>query len=95
MPIPGASVFDMQSEKILPYKGIAWTFRNHDFQNYDLVCSPFQSDFYMYDIETGKWTLITEDTGAMGGPALIFDHQMVIDVEKQTLYVFGGRVLHV
>ena len=48
----------------------------------------------MYDITSGKWTLITEDTAAMGGPALIFDHQMVIDVEKQTLYVFGGRVLN-
>ena len=49
----------------------------------------------MYDIESGKWTQITEDTGGMGGPALIFDHQMVIDVEQQTLYVFGGRVLNV
>ena len=47
----------------------------------------------MYDLASGKWTLITEDTGAMGGPSLIFDHQMVIDVEKQMLYVFGGRVL--
>ena len=52
-----------------------------------------QSDFYMYDIGSGKWTLITEDTSAMGGPKLIFDHQMVIDIEKQSLYVFGGRVL--
>ena len=32
-----------------------------------------QSDFYMYDIGSGKWTLITEDTSAMGGPKLIFD----------------------
>ena len=47
----------------------------------------------MYDIGSGKWTLITEDTSAMGGPKLIFDHQMVIDIEKQSLYVFGGRVL--
>ena len=47
----------------------------------------------MYDIGTGKWTLITEDTSAMGGPKLIFDHQMVIDMEKQSLYVFGGRIL--
>ncbi|XP_052287065.1 muskelin-like isoform X2 [Dreissena polymorpha] len=52
-----------------------------------------KSDFYIYDIESCKWTLITEDTAAMGGPKLIFDHQMVIDMEQQTLYVFGGRVL--
>ena len=47
----------------------------------------------MYDIETDKWTLITEDTGAMGGPKLIFDHQMVVDCERHTVYVFGGREL--
>lgn len=47
----------------------------------------------MYDIGSGKWTLITEDTYAMGGPKLIFDHQMVMDVEGQTIFVFGGRVL--
>ncbi|KAL4226060.1 Muskelin 1 [Mactra antiquata] len=52
-----------------------------------------KSDFYMYDIENNKWTLITEDTAAMGGPKLIFDHQVVIDIEQQTLFVFGGRVL--
>ncbi|XP_041349762.1 muskelin-like [Gigantopelta aegis] len=50
-------------------------------------------DFYMYDIGSGKWTLITDDAGAMGGPRLIFDHQMVMDIEQQTIYVFGGRVL--
>jgi len=50
-------------------------------------------DFYMYDIESQQWTFITEDTASMGGPKLIFDHQMVIDIECQTIYVFGGRVL--
>lgn len=53
----------------------------------------FQSDFYMYDIENNKWTQITEDTAALGGPRLIFDHQMVMDVENRIIYVFGGRVL--
>ncbi|XP_062574316.1 muskelin-like isoform X1 [Saccostrea cucullata] len=53
-----------------------------------------KSDFYMYDINSDRWTLITEDTHTMGGPRLIYDHQMVIDIEKQTLYVFGGRVLN-
>jgi muskelin len=47
----------------------------------------------VYSIEDNKWTLITDDTAAMGGPALIFDHQMTLDDENYTLYVFGGRVL--
>jgi len=50
-----------------------------------------QSDFYMYELEADKWTLITDDTAAMGGPCLLFDHHLAIDVEQQTLYVFGGR----
>lgn len=57
------------------------------------TCENLKSDFYVYDIESNKWTLITEDTGAVGGPQLIFDHQMTMDVEKRTIYVFGGRVL--
>lgn len=28
----------------------------------------------------------------MGGPPLVFDHQMVIDSEAQIIYVSGGRV---
>ncbi|XP_070558105.1 muskelin-like [Ptychodera flava] len=52
-----------------------------------------KSDFYVYDITSNKWTLICDDTGGEGGPKLIFDHQMCIDSEKSTLYVFGGRVL--
>lgn len=63
----------------------------------DSHCRPhrnlLKSDFYVYDIETNKWTLITEDTGAMGGPQLVFDHQMCIDTDKRTIYVFGGRIL--
>ena len=46
----------------------------------------------MYDIASRKWTLITDDTSAMGGPSLVFDHQMAIDVDRRTIYVFGGRV---
>lgn len=56
-------------------------------------CENLKSDFYLYDIESKKWTQITEDTGAMGGPQLIFDHQMSMDMETRTIYVFGGRVL--
>ncbi|XP_072181671.1 muskelin-like [Diadema setosum] len=55
--------------------------------------TPLKSDFYVYDIATGKWTLICEDTGSEGGPRLIFDHQMCMDSDKSTIYVFGGRVL--
>ena len=28
----------------------------------------------------------------MGGPRLLFDHQMCIDMENQTIYVCGGKV---
>ncbi|KAI4496372.1 hypothetical protein M0804_000182 [Polistes exclamans] len=52
-----------------------------------------KSDFYVYDIESNKWTQISEDTGVDGGPQLIFDHQMSIDTEKRIIYVFGGRIL--
>lgn len=52
-----------------------------------------KSDFYVYDIESNKWTQISEDTASMGGPELIFDHQMTLDIERRTIYVFGGRIL--
>ncbi|XP_058797930.1 muskelin [Phymastichus coffea] len=52
-----------------------------------------KNDFYVYNIESNEWTLISEDTAAVGGPELIFDHQMLMDVDKRTIYVFGGRVL--
>ncbi|XP_054277610.1 muskelin isoform X2 [Macrosteles quadrilineatus] len=52
-----------------------------------------KSDFYVYDIDSNQWTLITDDTATMGGPQLIFDHQMCMDVAARTIYVFGGRVL--
>ena len=35
-----------------------------------------QSDFYVYDITSNQWTLISEDTSSEGGPPLIFDHQV-------------------
>lgn len=54
---------------------------------------PLLGDFYMYDINTGVWTQISEDTAAVGGPQSLFDHQMTFDPLKRTLYVFGGRVL--
>jgi len=50
-----------------------------------------KSDFYLYDISTSKWTLISDDTSEIGGPSLVFDHQMCLDAEQQNIYVFGGQ----
>jgi len=50
-----------------------------------------KSDFYLYDISSSKWTLISDDTLELGGPSLIFDHQMCLDTEHQNIYVFGGQ----
>lgn len=52
-----------------------------------------QSDFYLYDTKTKSWLLICDDTSQVGGPSLIFDHQMCIDIAKRNIYVFGGRIL--
>lgn len=52
-----------------------------------------QSDFFVYDILSNRWTMITDDTLAMGGPSLIFDHQMCIDQETRTIFVFGGQTV--
>ncbi|XP_018909905.1 muskelin [Bemisia tabaci] len=52
-----------------------------------------KSDFYVYDIESNSWTLISDDTASVGGPQLIFDHQMCMDVQKSVIYVFGGKIL--
>lgn len=54
-----------------------------------------RSDFFVYDIASCKWTQITDDTSAMGGPSLIFDHQMCLDFDKRNIYVFGGQSLFV
>uniref|UniRef100_A0A2M4BCX4 Putative muskelin n=2 Tax=Anopheles marajoara TaxID=58244 RepID=A0A2M4BCX4_9DIPT len=51
------------------------------------------SDFYLYNTVTRTWFQICNDTSQVGGPQLVFDHQMCIDVDKQTIYVFGGRIL--
>ncbi|XP_049295999.1 muskelin isoform X2 [Anopheles funestus] len=51
------------------------------------------SDFYLYNTITKTWFLICNDTSQVSGPQLVFDHQMCIDVDKQTIYVFGGRIL--
>ncbi|KAI6021604.1 Muskelin N-terminus-domain-containing protein [Pisolithus microcarpus] len=57
----------------------------------------FCSEFYRYHtrgLDGGKWDLLSFDTATSGGPQLIFDHQMVMDSETQTIYVSGGRVVN-
>ncbi|XP_062529883.1 muskelin isoform X2 [Bombyx mori] len=61
--------------------------------NAQRVPSNMNSDLYMYDVWTGEWYLVCSDTASAGGPRLVFDHQMCIDADTQTIYVFGGRVL--
>ncbi|XP_045452332.1 muskelin [Melitaea cinxia] len=61
--------------------------------NAQRVPSYMNSDLYMYDVSLGSWSLVSGDTAAAGGPRLVFDHQMCIDPDTQTIYVFGGRVL--
>lgn len=48
-------------------------------------------DFYYYDIESSNWTLVSSNTKLDNGPDLIYDHQMVIDEQNDTIYVFGGK----
>ena len=53
----------------------------------------FQSDFFLYDTRTVSWLQICDDTSQVGGPQLVYDHQMCIDAEKRNIYVFGGKIL--
>ncbi|KAJ3332134.1 Muskelin 1, intracellular mediator containing kelch motif [Blyttiomyces sp. JEL0837] len=50
-------------------------------------------DFWKFDTVTGTWFKISSNTAADGGPELIYDHQMVIDSERQMMYIFGGRTI--
>ncbi|KAG0236670.1 Muskelin 1, intracellular mediator containing kelch motif [Actinomortierella wolfii] len=63
------------------------------------IGADLQSDFWRYDIDPnaapfGRWTKLSNNTAAMNGPELIYDHQMCLDPVSQTLYVFGGKVVH-
>ena len=42
-----------------------------------VFCFFLQSDFYRYDLNSGTWELISEDTAKDGGPQLVFDHQVI------------------
>jgi len=52
-----------------------------------------KSDFYLYDTRAGNWMQICDDTSQVGGPQLVYDHQMCMDADKRTIYVFGGKIL--
>ncbi|XP_064543793.1 muskelin [Drosophila montana] len=52
-----------------------------------------KSDFYLYDTRARTWMQICDDTSQVGGPQLVYDHQMCIDADKRTIYVFGGKIL--
>ncbi|KNE69418.1 hypothetical protein AMAG_13778 [Allomyces macrogynus ATCC 38327] len=51
-----------------------------------------EPNFWRFDVESGRWTCLSGDTAADGGPATVYDHQMVLDEADQAIYVFGGRV---
>ena len=44
----------------------------------------------MYDIGSGKWTLITEDISAMGGPKLIFNDCFFFRVISTCMILVNG-----
>lgn len=52
-----------------------------------------KSDFYLFDTNTRNWCLVMDDTSEENGPNLIYDHQICIDAEKRTIFVFGGKVM--
>lgn len=55
--------------------------------------SLFLPDFWVYDIASASWGCISTDTGAEGGPSLIFDHCMLYHPQRHAIYVFGGKDL--
>ncbi|RKP25975.1 Muskelin N-terminus-domain-containing protein [Syncephalis pseudoplumigaleata] len=48
---------------------------------------------YAFNTRAGLWRRVQKDTQAVGGPPLLYDHQMIIDSEARVLYVSGGRAI--
>ncbi|KAL1672146.1 Muskelin N-terminus-domain-containing protein [Schizophyllum commune] len=48
----------------------------------------FRSEFHRFDTrsEGAGWRCLYDDTASVGGPPLIYDHQMVLDAEAQIIY---------
>ena len=55
------------------------------------VISNMKNDFYVYDFQTSKWRLISQDTSLDFGPMAMSSGQMCIDTVNKILYLFGGR----
>lgn len=61
-------------------------------ENVDHSLSAVDSDFWRYDITEDRWTILSKNTANENGPGLLYNHQMVVDPEKQKIYVFGGKI---
>jgi len=47
------------------------------------------ADFWRFDINQGQWTLLSQDTSAMGGPTPRSCHKMCIDCKRGKIYTLG------
>ncbi|CAG8466882.1 18677_t:CDS:10, partial [Racocetra persica] len=68
-----------------------------DFWSYDINKKKWNlisNNTRDYDIINDRWVKLCDNTALVGGPSLIYDHQMCIDSEAQMIYVFGGRTVH-
>ncbi|XP_067630617.1 muskelin isoform X2 [Eurosta solidaginis] len=78
-------VFDAISENIF----MLGRYLDNSIRTTDYI----KSDFFLYDTRARTWLQICDDTSQVGGPHLVYDHQMCIDSDKRTIYVFGGKIL--
>ncbi|XP_017485402.1 PREDICTED: muskelin isoform X1 [Rhagoletis zephyria] len=78
-------VFDSVSENIF----MLGRYLDNSIRTTDYI----KSDFFLYDTRARTWLQICDDTSHVGGPHLVYDHQMCIDSDKRTIYVFGGKIL--
>ena len=49
-------------------------------------------DFYRYNIADGSWTVLSTNTASDGGPALLNDCSMCMNIKENRLFVFGGKI---
>jgi len=50
------------------------------------------SDFWRYDISSSKWSILSADTKADGGPSARSCHKMVLDSRHKHIFVLGSYV---
>ncbi|KAI9222181.1 Muskelin N-terminus-domain-containing protein [Blastocladiella britannica] len=53
----------------------------------------YDADFWAFDMARRTWTRISAHTANVGGPSLVYDHQLAMDPERGIVYVFGGKVV--